>query len=650
MRLRKIAWLSLAAVVVIAGLFFSFMLAAPAIYGSVGAQTPPQVRLIGQLTCLLPVSTPQHFCAETDLVGHRNGSADPVALDGLLNDFPLANLGNADNLASVGPSDVVPGDLALLEDISDSNSLKKMSLGALQAYFQPLLSFVGMSDTPAHYAGNSGRFVAVNADADGLEFVLAPTGGGGGGGGGGDITAVTAGTGLSGGGTSGAVTLNVETPYTPAEQTKLAGIATGADITGVTAGNGLTGGGQSGDVTLTVSNPFTAAEDTKLAGIATGAEVNVNADWDATSGAAQVLNKPTIPTAVLHAVTLDTTSFTSGDNGDFPTWNDGANRWDNAAISSEDDTLTVTYDVAGTDWNLVVANAFTAGDERKLDELGGNGITISSGTVTAARNVNDIEAERRSGQVQLGSFSGDTGPANRRPLRVHLDGDTGDLAVIFPGSAADYADDVFTLGARHIRFDHADLAVVSGTSNTEFEWRGDYSDWLTVGAQAWSVTSPISTADLVPRGGTGVLYRATDGGPLEFYTLVSATGTTVTIDTSGKRIVIGGVVTTFQRYFWWSPTVTVPTAANMMSGVSDENGSQVINTATGPALTNQHFYIWSAEPLTSITSEDVPGVSLANFGAPTRLQIGATNGYLYDLDLRPAAIGTSANPTTWITS
>jgi hypothetical protein len=41
---------------------------------------------------------------------------------------------------------------------------------------------------------------------------------------------------------------------------------------------------------------YTTAEKTKLAGIATGAEVNVNADWDATSGDAQILNKPTIPT------------------------------------------------------------------------------------------------------------------------------------------------------------------------------------------------------------------------------------------------------------------------------------------------------------------------------------------------------------------
>lgn len=44
------------------------------------------------------------------------------------------------------------------------------------------------------------------------------------------------------------------------------------------------------------TNDYTTEEKEKLAGIATGAEVNVNADWNATSGDAQILNKPTIPT------------------------------------------------------------------------------------------------------------------------------------------------------------------------------------------------------------------------------------------------------------------------------------------------------------------------------------------------------------------
>jgi hypothetical protein len=88
------------------------------------------------------------------------------------------------------------------------------------------------------------------------------------GGAGGDITAVQAGTGLSGGGDSGDVTLSIDGPYR-LPQTCANGeipewtgaawacstddVATGGgggDITAVNAGEGLLGGGASGDVTL----------------------------------------------------------------------------------------------------------------------------------------------------------------------------------------------------------------------------------------------------------------------------------------------------------------------------------------------------------------------------------------------------------------
>jgi hypothetical protein len=49
---------------------------------------------------------------------------------------------------------------------------------------------------------------------------------------------------------------------------------------------------------------FTTAQETKLAGIAAGAEVNVNADWNAVSGDAQILNKPTISGSNTGDVTL----------------------------------------------------------------------------------------------------------------------------------------------------------------------------------------------------------------------------------------------------------------------------------------------------------------------------------------------------------
>lgn len=43
-------------------------------------------------------------------------------------------------------------------------------------------------------------------------------------------------------------------------------------------------------------NNYTNTEKSKLAGIEAGAEANVNPDWNASSGDAQILNKPTIPT------------------------------------------------------------------------------------------------------------------------------------------------------------------------------------------------------------------------------------------------------------------------------------------------------------------------------------------------------------------
>lgn len=46
----------------------------------------------------------------------------------------------------------------------------------------------------------------------------------------------------------------------------------------------------------TAKNSYPLSDALKLSTIAAGAEVNVNADWNATSGDAEILNKPTIPT------------------------------------------------------------------------------------------------------------------------------------------------------------------------------------------------------------------------------------------------------------------------------------------------------------------------------------------------------------------
>ena len=96
-----------------------------------------------------------------------------------------------------------------------------------------------------------------------------------------------------------------EANYTQTEKTKLAGIEAGAEanvnadweaVTGDAAILNKPSNVVSDANYVHTDNNYTSTEKTKLAGIDAGAQVNVNADWNASSGDAQILNKPTIPT------------------------------------------------------------------------------------------------------------------------------------------------------------------------------------------------------------------------------------------------------------------------------------------------------------------------------------------------------------------
>ena len=109
------------------------------------------------------------------------------------------------------------------------------------------------------------------------------------------------------------------------------------------------------------TNDYTTAEQTKLAGIATGAEVNVNADWNATTGDSQILNKPSIPAAQIQSDWNQTNNASLDYIKNKPTVGTG-------------DMLKSTYD---TDNTGIVDNA----EAIKIIGRNSTGVTLYRGTV-----------------------------------------------------------------------------------------------------------------------------------------------------------------------------------------------------------------------------------------------------------------------------
>lgn len=126
-------------------------------------------------------------------------------------------------------------------------------------------SFISMIDTPSSYQGNAGKVVKVKSDETGLEF--------------------SSNSGTDWGEIGG--TLSDQTDLQSKLDTKVDKI-TGKQLS---------------------TEDYTTVEKNKLSGIEAGAEVNVNADWNAISGDAQILNKPTIPSAQIQS------DYNQTDNG-----------------------------------------------------------------------------------------------------------------------------------------------------------------------------------------------------------------------------------------------------------------------------------------------------------------------------------------------
>jgi hypothetical protein len=122
----------------------------------------------------------------------------------------------------------------------------------------------------------------------------------------------------------------------------------GANLTFVPgASNGTVTSDTGTDATILAADATNAglmlpAEKTKLAGIAVGAEVNVNADWNATTGDAEILNKPTsLPSSYIEHQVKYGESFVTGQAA-YVSGSDGTNMIVSKADYNSDPTSSKT--------------------------------------------------------------------------------------------------------------------------------------------------------------------------------------------------------------------------------------------------------------------------------------------------------------------
>ena len=233
--------------------------------------------------------------------------------------------------------------------------------------------------------------------------------------------------------------------YTDAEKTKLAGIEASAtaDQTGAEIKTAYEAEAD--------TNAFTDTLKTKLDGIATGAEVNVQSDWNSSSGDSQILNKPTIPT---NTDTTYSISCVDGDNTDeekirLTAGGDGSGTDDvvleagtglSIARSGDKITFTNTQTTSGT---ADLATEITVTANNSTDEtvypLFADGATGSQGAetdtgLTYNPNSGELTAEKFLASGTIGRVQADNSLAFSSGGTEHLRVDTDGRCIVGGGT------------------------------------------------------------------------------------------------------------------------------------------------------------------------------------------------------------------------
>jgi hypothetical protein len=223
---------------------------------------------------------------------------------------------------------------------------------------------------------------------------------------------------------------------------------------------------------------ITATEITKLFGIQDGAEVNVNADWNATSGDAQILNKPTIP-----------------DPSDFVEKSDFTSHSILAKQSGGSDPVAVSI-----------------GNNEILGRKSGGGSNIEGLSVSEVKSLlnytaSDVGAPSGSGS-STGTNTGDQDLSGLVPTsrNITINGTTQDLS----------ADRTFTVGNKFAIIGNSPVITASGLTRfiSPFQGTNSISENLRSMAIPFNITINklyIGTANTQPASGSSVLTLRKNG-------------------------------------------------------------------------------------------------------------------------------------------